>query len=152
MMILLCIDFFIVFLSMNIAFADVIPAEGSRLNYRMIGHFAASSGATQVDWEFSSPVVSDTESGAVSHNITSGGNAQELSNGNIFLSMCNPFGDMLLVDKNKRILWQATGTTCNPIKAKRQAISTYRAQMVSRVELERLIWDSPHSGSQDSQL
>ncbi len=91
-------------------------------------------------WEYIYPVKNAE---AKVKELTSGGNVQELSDHSLFVSMCSPFGNTYIVDKQKHLIWDAEMESyCVPLK-KWISLSQYRNSFISsRKEMESLIWNS----------
>jgi hypothetical protein len=101
----------------------------------------APEGGVNVLWEFDCPVPQNAERNASTKELaTSGGNVQELADGSFFISTCTPFGDMYVVDRNKHVLWQAEAKIWQASKSAWSPSSSYRATMITKQELERIIW------------
>ena len=69
-----------------------------------------------------------------------GGNLQILSDGSLFVSMCNPYSQLFIVDSNKSILWRAIAETYNQADKTWKTYNMYRASFVTRQQLEKMIW------------
>ena len=97
-------------------------------------------------WEFSCPV---TFRQAMPRNIpdkavfTSGGCVTELPDKSFFVSVCNPYGLIFIVDRNKEVLWSCNPERWDKNKKIWSPVQQYRSYPVpSRKELEQLIWNS----------
>jgi len=74
--------------------------------------------------------------------LTSGGNVMELPDGSLFVSMGEPFGKLFIVDKEKNVHWRATLEARDDKKKTWTRLQTYRATIISRSQLEQLIWNT----------
>ena len=89
-------------------------------------------------WEFNCPA---NMKGQKRMPLTNGGNVMELPDKSIFVSMCTPYGNMFIVNREKDILWQGILERWNPSDKKWIPVSQYRASIIkSRQEMEDLIW------------
>jgi hypothetical protein len=103
-------------------------------------------------WEFECP---PGENGETSRSalFSFGGNVSELPDKNLFICMGGSYGKLLIVNRDKKILWSSQpekwdnklnkwikdGVTIdNKIKE-----GSYRASILNRQELESLIWNEP---------
>lgn len=71
-----------------------------------------------------------------------GGKVQPVFNSNYFVSLCSPFSTMYVVTRSKKILFEATPETWNAATGKWEVTLGYRADLITRTELEKLIWAS----------
>ncbi len=73
--------------------------------------------------------------------LTNGGNVTELPDESIFVSMCSPYGNLFIVNRNKELLWNASLDHWNLIRQQWEPCDEYRASMITdRVALEKAIW------------
>jgi hypothetical protein len=70
-----------------------------------------------------------------------GGNVVILSDSSLFVSMNAPYGNLFIIDSNKNILWSAVTEMLRPADNIWVEHARYRASIVSRELLERLIWN-----------
>lgn len=71
----------------------------------------------------------------------SGGNVTELENNDMFVSMCDPYGNLFIVSAAKKLLWSAVFEMNVPATGRWQPVSQYRASIVeNRKALESMIW------------
>lgn len=70
-----------------------------------------------------------------------GGNVVILPDNSLFISMCSPYGDIFIVNENRDILWSAVAETYQPDSQTWDRMGRYRASIVSRAQLEHLIWN-----------
>jgi hypothetical protein len=93
-------------------------------------------------WEYECNVEGMNEKNPVDSVFTSGGNVIELPDGSMFASMSVLYGNLFIVSRDKRILWNAISERWNPTEKKWKVNANYRASIiVSRKELEDLIWN-----------
>ncbi len=74
--------------------------------------------------------------------LSSGGNAVELGDGSFLVTMSGVFGKIFVVNKNKEVLWSAVPEVKIFDDAPWTAIGSYRASMVTRRQLQALIWNT----------
>ncbi len=73
---------------------------------------------------------------------TSGGNVIELPDHSLFVCMNSQYGKMFIIDQDKKNLWSAIAEKWRQNEKKWLAIpQQYRASIISRKELEQLIWN-----------
>lgn len=98
-------------------------------------------------WEYECPVQSlnltlssrATENGE----STTGGNVVRLADGSFFVSLCAPYSKLLIVNKDKEILWSAEPARWNPTLKLYTAFPQYRSSIITnREDLEKLIWNT----------
>ncbi len=93
-------------------------------------------------WEYKCFIESPDSMTIKSDNFHSGGSVQELPDGSILAMMGDPYSKIFIVDRNKKELWSALASKYDPKKNKWVYGEYYRASMVTRKELERLIWNA----------
>ena len=72
---------------------------------------------------------------------TSGGNITELPGNAYFVSTCVPFANIYIVNRNKKLLWDAVLEYCEPLENKWEPAPQYRASIILNKErLEKVIW------------
>ncbi len=69
-----------------------------------------------------------------------GGNVVELPGNALFVSMCMPYSNMFIVDKDKHLLWNAVTEVRQPGGQGWTQYPRYRASVVTRQQLEHMIW------------
>ena len=98
-------------------------------------------------WEFECNVAGMNERNPVDSVFTSGGNVVELPDRSFFASMSVMYGNLFIVSKDKRILWNAISERWSPTEKNWKVNANYRASMViSRKEMEALIWNDGLKG------
>ncbi len=72
---------------------------------------------------------------------TMGGNALELPDESLFISMCTPYANVFILDKDKQIKWNAVPEKWDGGAKKWIAIPQYRGSIITdRKKMEQLIW------------
>ena len=71
-----------------------------------------------------------------------GGSVSELPGASLFVSMNLPYSYLYVVNRNKELLWLAVPERWLDIEKMWSQAPTYRASMITRSDLERLIWNS----------
>ncbi len=98
-------------------------------------------------WEYECNVEGMGEKNPVDSVFTSGGNIVELPDGSMFASMSVLYGNLFIVSRDKRILWNAISEHWNPAEKKWKVAANYRASVIiGRKELEALIWNDEGVG------
>ncbi len=93
-------------------------------------------------WEYDCNVEGMDERNPVDSVFTSGGNVVELPDGSVFASMSVLYGNVFIVGRDKRVLWNAISERWNPTEKKWKVGANYRASIVvTRKELEEMIWN-----------
>ena len=88
-------------------------------------------------WEYQYPI---NHKGMKRLPLTNGGNVIELSDKSIFVSMCTPYGNLFIVNRNKELLWDAVLEKLNAGDKKWIPVSQYRASIIEdRKSLDNLI-------------
>jgi hypothetical protein len=77
----------------------------------------------------------------------SGGNAVELPDRSMFINTGSDYSKLLIVSREKKILWSALPEHFLESYKKWMPNHEYRANIISREELERLVWSSEKSKS-----
>jgi len=75
----------------------------------------------------------------------SGGNAIELPDQSLFVNMGSEYSKLFIVNRDKKILWSALTERFMETDQKWTPIHEYRANIISRKDLERLIWKAESS-------
>jgi hypothetical protein len=92
-------------------------------------------------WEYSCPVEGDYK------NFVSGGNATELPDRSLFVNMGSKYSKLLIVNRDKKILWSALPEKYEAVEQRWLPMHEYRATIISREEMERLIWGASDTKS-----
>jgi hypothetical protein len=82
---------------------------------------------------------------------TSGGNVIEMPDKSMFVSMCGPYCKVFIVSRDKKILWCALPERYNAVEKIWNPISEYRATIITRRQLEALVWNSLKTGQPQEQ-
>ena len=69
-----------------------------------------------------------------------GGNVLELPDSSLFVSV--PFGSIFIVNRSKEVLWSAVCEKRKLSQPNWDEVVLYRASIITRKELERLIWSN----------
>ncbi len=69
-----------------------------------------------------------------------GGNVVPISDSTLFVSMCNPHNEMFIVNTRKELLWSAVTEIYQPYEKTWGPYPRYRASVVTRKQLEQMIW------------
>lgn len=88
-------------------------------------------------WEFQCPV----ESGRPMR-YPGGGNALELPDRNMFICMGSDYSKLLIVTRQKKILWSALPERYLETDEKWAPMHEYRANIITRAQLEHMIWSA----------
>lgn len=86
-------------------------------------------------WEYTC-----TADGTFKGNFGSGGNVIELPNRTLFVCMGSEYSKTFIIDREKNILWSVLPERLMEPDNKWVPIHEYRANIISRAELERMIW------------
>lgn len=81
---------------------------------------------------------------AFNMHATSGGNVIELPDQSLFVCMNSQQGKIFIVNKSKEVLWSAVAEKLSVAKERKWQIlpQQYRASIISRRQLEQLIWNT----------
>lgn len=91
-------------------------------------------------WEYTC-TVDNAITDRTEFSFSSGGNVTQMPDGSMFACMSGPeYTKVFIVNKQKEVLWSAMPEAKNRASGKWSAIVQYRASIISRNELERLIW------------
>ena len=88
-------------------------------------------------WEYQCTVDGSNEK-----RFNSGGNVFELPDGSMYVCMGSDYSKVFIVTRDKKVLWSALPEKWNPFKKKWELIHEYRSSIISREQLENLIWNS----------
>jgi hypothetical protein len=70
-----------------------------------------------------------------------GGNITDLPDGNIFAALSMPYNELIIVDGQKNLLWEAKSERWNPANNSWLDLGTYRASIItSKATLDSMIW------------
>jgi hypothetical protein len=86
-------------------------------------------------WEYESgiEVVKDMRSG--------GGNITDLPDGTIFASLSTPYSGVFIVDRQKKLIWNAVSENYDSTSQSWKALSTYRASIITdKSDLDKMIF------------
>ena len=94
-------------------------------------------GVLKKEWEYPCTAEVSTPGG-----FPSGGNATELPDGSMYICMGSDYGKCLIVSRDKQILWSALPEKYDAEeKIWKVPKKTYRSAIISRKDLERMIWN-----------
>ena len=71
-----------------------------------------------------------------------GGNVKELMDNSLFINMGSKYSELLIVDRSKKELWSGLPERYIETEQRWVPIYEYRANIINREELEKLIWNS----------
>ena len=118
----------------NICHPDVTP------KVVMLQEPVTETGSLKKIWEYSYPYKGDFTKRRIAEG-TSGGNVIELPGGEMFVSMCNPYSNVFIVNQNKQLLWDAVLEQWNMPARKWDILSSYRCSIIlNRKKMDQLIW------------
>ncbi len=109
-------------------------------NYANILKLKESGNELQKEWDFNTKLILNDR--RLMSGGSAGGNVVVLPDGNIFVSMSTPYGDIFIADINKNIVWSAFYEVFQPNENTWSESPKYRASIISRQQLEGLIWRS----------
>ncbi len=96
-------------------------------------------------WEFICPdelITTANNNSGMNFRSTGGGSVSELPDGSIFASMSANHGNIFIVNRDKKILWNAVPERWNADEKKWEMIGTYRASIITNPrDLLQLIWN-----------
>ncbi len=70
-----------------------------------------------------------------------GGNVVLLPDNSLFVSMSAPYGDVFIIDPDRKVLWSGVTEIFQPDKGAWVQTSRYRVSIVTRAQLEQMIWN-----------
>ena len=94
-----------------------------------------SSSPLKKVWEFTCPSGENAP-----QKFASGGNALELDDGSFLVNMGSDYSKLFVVTRDKKILWSAIPERFIETDKKWVPMKEYRVNMISRADLESLIW------------
>lgn len=92
-------------------------------------------------WEFKCPINELKEEEKNKLNFTAGGSVYELPDHSLFVNMGGDYSKLFIVNRDKEILWSALIEKWQVELKKWLPFSTYRASIITRQQLEQLIWN-----------
>ena len=98
-----------------------------------VGH----SGELKKVWEYEC-----VPKGAYKKSFAMGGNVKELMDNSLFINMGSKYSELLIVDRSKKELWSGLPERYIQTEQRWVPIYEYRANIINREELEKLIWNS----------
>ena len=119
----------------------------------MLKPLATGSDSMEKVWEFECPMEELAPNETTAGYFSFGGSVSELPDRSLFVCMGGLYGKLFIVNRDKKILWSAEpekwdnvagkwtkdGVMIDQIKKE----GSYRASIISRDELESLIWNEP---------
>ncbi len=114
---------------------------------------AAGDDSLEKVWEFECPMEELGQNETTAGYFNFGGSVSELPDRSFFVCMGGSYGKLFIVNRDKKILWSAQpekwdnaagkwikdGVLIDAVKRE----GSYRASIISRYELESLIWNEP---------
>jgi hypothetical protein len=99
-----------------------------------------ANGKLKTVWEYQC-TLGDHEKQQKTMGFTTGGNAVELPDGSLFVSMSAPYGKVFIVNRDKEILWSAVAEKWSPEEKKWNAVSQYRASIIcDDTAINKMVW------------
>lgn len=83
-----------------------------------------------------------TAEGKFSSHFSQGGNAIELPDQSLFVNMGSKYSKLLIVNREKKVMWSALPERYLETETRWIPNYEYRANIISRKDLERLIWSA----------
>ena len=93
-------------------------------------------------WEYECDVEGMNEKNPIDPTFMAGGNVLELPDSSLFVSLCVMYGNVFIIGRDKEILWNAISEIYMPAKKRWKVQSSYRASIIDRKDMERLIWNN----------
>ena len=97
---------------------------------------ATSENSVSPEWSFNYPLQLG---GARRPAFTQGGSVQPLDAGSFFVSMCSPWGNIFIVNRQKQLEWDAQPERRNVTRQIWEPVVPYRAVLLTRQVIETLI-------------
>ncbi len=97
----------------------------------------SDKGNLKKEWDYECTVEDSYSKGA-----PTGGNVLELPDRSIFVAMGGAYSKIFIVSRDKKILWSALPEMWYPEKQLWYPVIQYRASIITRKDLERLVWNS----------
>lgn len=94
-------------------------------------------------WEYECTLDSMSEEEQSKLKFETGGSVFELPDRSIFSCMGGTYSKVFIVSRDKKILWSAIPEQWNVIEEKWKVMPGYKASIITRKELESLIWGVP---------
>ena len=101
----------------------------------MLKEPASGKGKMEKIWEYGC-----TEESGYKKRFESGGSVMELPDGSIYTCMGSDYSKLFIVTRNKKILWSAIPEIYYPHEHKWKVPRQDRSTIISRADLEKLIW------------
>lgn len=98
---------------------------------------ATANGKLKKIWEYQC-----TEEGDYPRKFVSGGNVYEMPDGDMFVSMGSSYNKVMIVSHDKKVLWSGMPEKWNSTKKAWETLHQYRSCIITRGQLENLIWNS----------
>ncbi len=99
-----------------------------------------------VVWEYECPFDTKGKNGKYEgpdELITTGGNVTELPDNSFFVSECNPYGYLFIVDREKQLLYKAQPIKLNIEKNVWEPFTQFKANIIpSKKDFEKLLWNN----------
>jgi hypothetical protein len=94
-------------------------------------------------WEYECTLDSMTEEERSSLKFKTGGSVSELPDQSLLCCMGGNYSKIFIVNREKKILWSAIPEQWNEMERKWKRKNGYHASIITRKELESLIWGEP---------
>jgi len=109
----------------------------------MLQEPATSKGQLKKVWEYECTLDSMTEQEQAKLRFETGGSVFELPDRSILCCMAGNYSKVFIVNRDKKITWSALPEQWSLTEKKWKALPGYRASIITRQELESLIWGEP---------
>ncbi len=104
---------------------------------------AKAGGQLQKVWEYQCAVDGMSGEELAGLRFDTGGSIQELPDRSLLCCMGGNYGKVFIVDRNKKVRWSALPEKWDPTTRTWLPRPGYRASLITRKELESLIWNEP---------
>lgn len=92
-------------------------------------------------WEYSCPVEGENRTKIPEAGATSGGSVSELPDGSFYASLCSPYAFLLIVNKQKQLIWSAFPEVWRNSTQRWELLSQYRSSIITdRKKIEQMVW------------
>ena len=98
---------------------------------------ANNKGTLKKIWEYQCTVEGNND-----RKFNHGGSVTELPDGSMFVCMASNYSKVFIVNHDKKTLWSAIPEKWNATYRKWVDTHQYKASIISREQLEKLIWNS----------
>jgi hypothetical protein len=111
-------------------------------NVMIVNEPSTPGDSMKVVWQYTCSIDASDYPENYPKRFGNGGNVNEMPDGSLFVNMGSEYSKLFIITKSKEILWAALPQRFMETDGKWTTIKEYRANILNRSSLEKLVWKS----------